>query len=65
MPVEIKEMLIKAVVKGQADTSTSELVDNILERQLGEGLSQAQREDIIEECIQRVLRELERKMLSR
>lgn len=65
MPVEIKEMLIKAVVKGQADTSTSELVDNILERQRGEGLSQAQREDIIEECIQRVLRELERKMLSR
>jgi hypothetical protein len=65
MPVEIKEMLIKAVVNGQADASTSELVDNILERQRGEGLSPAQREDIIEECIQRVLRELERKTLSR
>ena len=65
MPVEIKEMLIKAIVKGQADNATSELVDNILERQRGEGLSPAQREDIIEECIQRVLRELERKMLSR
>jgi hypothetical protein len=65
MPVEIKEMLIKAVVKGQSNASTSELVDNILERQRGEGLSQAQREEIIEECIQRVLRELERKMLSR
>ena len=65
MPVEIKEMLIKAIVKGQADNATSELADNILERQRGEGLSPAQREDIIEECIQRVLRELERKMLSR
>ena len=65
MPVEIKEMLIKAVVNGQADASTSELVDNILERQRGEGRSPAQREDIIEECIQRVLRELERKTLSR
>jgi hypothetical protein len=65
MPVEIKEMVIKALIQekgGGFPEGLSEIIDG--QQKSASKLSYAEKEEIIEACVQRVLKELERQRRS-
>lgn len=65
MPVEIKEMIVKAIIReknGDFGDDLSALRDDQKDR--GPAITYSEKEEIIEECIQRVMKEIERQLKS-
>jgi hypothetical protein len=65
MPVEIKEMVIKALIH-EKGTALPDGLSEILESQTTNNpkLTYTEKEEIIEACIERVMKEIERQMRS-